>query len=89
VRRFHLVRSVDETGISGTGVVAEGVQYSDGVIALRWCSRWPASVCFYQGGVAAVEAVHGHNGLTTIEWLDPLEDIVPPEESLQTVTPPA
>lgn len=103
MRRFNLVRSVDETGISGTGIVAEGVQFTDGVIAMRWCGKWPASVCFYQGGVAAVEAVHGHGGLTTMEWVDPFADIdVPPgvnptarpspareERSLPATTPPA
>lgn len=35
MNRFELVRDVDVTGISGTGVVAEGVEFSDGTVALR------------------------------------------------------
>jgi hypothetical protein len=34
VRRFVLDRVRDETGISGTGVVAEGVLFSTGWVAL-------------------------------------------------------
>lgn len=33
---FELVRNNDVTGISGVGVVAEGVIFSDGTVALRW-----------------------------------------------------
>lgn len=35
-RRFHLVRDDDETGISGTGVVAEGIEFSNGMCAACW-----------------------------------------------------
>ena len=69
-RRFHLIRDSDVTGISGTGVVAEGVEFSDGVVALRWRSRWPASVVFPELGIRAVEAVHGHGGASRVVWLD-------------------
>lgn len=71
-RRFALERDVDETGISGTGRVAEGIEFSDGVVALRWMTEWPTSVVFHERGIAAVEAVHGHNGKTRIVFLDEL-----------------
>lgn len=67
-RAFNLVRDVDETGISGTGVVAGGVLFPDGVVALRWYSEWPTSVVFHDRGIEAVEAVHGHGGKTRIVW---------------------
>lgn len=69
-RRFVLQRHVDETGVSGTGVIAEGIQFSDGVVALRWLTDWPTSVVFHDRGIAAVEKVHGHGGSTEIVWLD-------------------
>lgn len=69
-RRFELHRNEDVTGVSGTGVVAEGVEFTDGVVALRWRSAWPTSVVFHDKGMAAVEAVHGHSGSTQIVWLD-------------------
>lgn len=69
-RRFVLRRNVDVTGVSGTGVVAEGVEFSSGVVSLTWLSDWPTSVVFHDRGVESVEAVHGHGGATVIEWLD-------------------
>jgi hypothetical protein len=68
-RAFHLVRDVDETGVSGTGVVAEGVEFSDGVVALRWTGRWPTSVVFQERGLESVEAIHGHGGKTRVVFL--------------------
>ncbi|KKL20937.1 hypothetical protein LCGC14_2450460 [marine sediment metagenome] len=65
-RSFVLMRDEDETGVSGTGVVAGGVLFPDGVVALRWYSDWPTSVVFHDRGMAAVEAVHGHGGKTRI-----------------------
>jgi hypothetical protein len=35
-RRFQLVRLEDPGGISGVGVVADGVEFSDGTAVLRW-----------------------------------------------------
>lgn len=69
-RRFELHRDADVSGVSGLGVVAEGIQFSDGIVALRWTSTWPTSVVFHDRGIEAVEAVHGHGGRTRIVWLD-------------------
>ena len=72
--RFELHRDTDETGISGTGVVAEGLLCSDGEVFLRWIvGEFRSSVVWAQG-IAAVEAIHGHNGKTRIVWLDPEEE---------------
>jgi hypothetical protein len=73
LRSFELHRDDDVSGISGTGVVAEGVVFSDGTVALRWLSEWPTSVVFHDRGVEALEAVHGHNGRTRIIYLDDLQ----------------
>lgn len=68
-RAFVLRRTEDVTGVSGTGIVAEGVEFSDGTVALRWTSAWPTSVVFHDRGIASVEAVHGHGGKTHVEWV--------------------
>ena len=39
-RRFELHRDDDVSGVSGTGVVAEGVLFSSGRVALEWLSAW-------------------------------------------------
>jgi hypothetical protein len=76
LRAFRLQRLEDETGVSGTGFVAEGVRFSDGTVALRWTSDWPTSVVFHERGIESVEAVHGHSGKTRIVWA---YDHAPPE----------
>lgn len=73
-RRFVLERETDVSGVSGVGVVAEGVLFSNGVVALQWTSAFPTSVVFHQRGMESVEAVHGHNGATRIVFLDPEDD---------------
>lgn len=67
-RRFVLDRREDPSGVSGTGVVANGVQWPDGAVSLRWLGEDPAFANW--DSIEAVERVHGHNGLTVVEWLD-------------------
>lgn len=55
-RLFVLQRHIEPTGVSGVGPVAEGVEWSDGTVSLRWKGRTP-STTFWQAGVAAIEAV--------------------------------
>ena len=68
MRRFALVRVVDETGVSGTGIVAEGVEFSHGMCAVTWLTPYRC-VNVYES-VKTVVAVHGHNGNTVVDWLD-------------------
>ena len=77
MRIFRVVRTQDITGVSGTGEVAEGIVFSDGTTVVRWKELSEDSE-FYQRGVRAttvvfpnveaVEALHGHNGATQIEY---------------------
>ncbi len=64
VQTFHLLRLEDESGVSGTGWVAEGAVFSNGWVALTWLGETP-SLNFYPS-VEAVEAIHGHGGATRI-----------------------
>lgn len=68
-RMFVLQRDVDVTGVSGTGVVAEGIRFSDGRVAIRWVTGEHRSTVTWDD-LTAVYAIHGHNGATSIEWLD-------------------
>lgn len=66
---FELVRLKDETGISGTGRVAEGIVFSDGSVALRWLTKH-RSTSFYESA-REVLAIHGHGGKTEIRYRSP------------------
>ncbi len=68
MRRFHLQRDIDSTGVSGTGRVAEGVMFTSGRVAMTWLSPYTA-VNVYDN-MEVVEALHGHSGNTKIVWDD-------------------
>jgi len=85
MRTFHLQRDVDMSGLSGTGIVAEGVEFDDGTTVVRWREVEGAH---YDRGVRAttvifpnadaVEALHGHGGATRMVWDDaPVSDACP------------
>ncbi len=76
-RVFVLVRDRDPSGVSGTGVVAEGAQWSDGSASLRWPGRFP-SVVFWSGGVDHIRAVHGHGDATSVRFVEDLSPGVEP-----------
>lgn len=85
MRPFQLVRREDLSGVSGTGLVAEGVAFSDGTVALRWLTGEHRSTGLHSS-IRAVLAVHGHEGRTQIRWLDePRRD--PPERPPRSGTP--
>lgn len=64
VKIFHLKRNEDESGVSGTGIVAEGVEFSNGMVAMTWLSPHRA-INVYES-IKTVEMLHGHEGKTQI-----------------------
>ncbi len=85
VRRFELHRDQDVSGVSGVGVVADGVQFPDpctfifpdggraempaGWVRLIWRGELTSTVLWENAAMA--ERVHGHNGATRLVWVDP------------------
>lgn len=69
LRRFVLQRNEDVSGVSGTGVVAEGIQFTDGVCVIRWKTVPIASTAVYDS-VDDLIGIHGHEGATQISWID-------------------
>lgn len=67
-RRFILYRDEDVSGVSGTGIVAEGIVFAKGSAALTWYSASP-SVNIYNT-VEDVMTVHCHEGKTRFFWID-------------------
>lgn len=61
---FELRREVDETGISGTGTVAQGVIFDDGRCALRWLTACRSTAIY--DSIEDVVRIHGHGGLTKV-----------------------
>ena len=68
-RRFVLRRTEDETGVSGIGDVAEGVEFTDGTTVIRWGGQARSTVVWTNP--ADAERIHGHGGKTRLVYLDP------------------
>lgn len=61
---FYLKRNEDESGVSGTGRVAQGFIFDNGKVAITWLSEHP-SVTIYDN-IGEVHAIHGHGGKTEV-----------------------
>jgi len=71
---FRVVRDQDVSGVSGTGVVAEGVQFSDGWVVTHWLDQPPMNEpktdVWHHKGTHPITKIHGHGGATRIVWAD-------------------
>ena len=68
MRIFNLHRAEDESGVSGTGVVTEGVEFSDGTCVMRWLTS-TKSTAFYNS-INELVQIHGHEGRTVAVFDD-------------------
>jgi len=68
LKRFYLERTLDPVGISGTGVIAEGVVFSTGKVVLQWLTEYQ-SIGIYDS-ISDVLSIHGHNGTTSVVVID-------------------
>jgi hypothetical protein len=68
MNKFILVRKEDVSGVSGTGIVAEGVQFTNGKCVLAWLTKFQ-SVAIYDN-IEDVVSIHGHDGRTSVVMED-------------------
>ncbi|WP_218717046.1 hypothetical protein [Nocardia sp. MH4] len=66
VRTFEFRRDRDLSGVSGTGVVADGVVFDDGTTVVHWRGEHRSTVVW--PSVEAAIAVHGHDGATRLVY---------------------
>jgi hypothetical protein len=69
MKRFILERHEDVTGVSGTGIVAEGIMFTDGTAVIHWIAGEHHSTVVWPN-ISSVEIIHGHNGATELVWKD-------------------
>lgn len=67
IRLGVLLREEDESGVSGTGVVADIIEYPDGWCVAHWRSNMPSTNVYPNH--KALTAVHGHAGKTKVVWI--------------------
>ena len=77
IETFTICRQGDESGVSGTGVVIEGVQYATGQVVLHWLTPFP------KGSIAIFESIEDFKRVhinphptnkTIITWSDGRQD---------------
>jgi hypothetical protein len=76
-RRFWLRRMRDETGVSRTGRVLEGVVWQDGRVTVQW--RPPASSLGIYKDMAEFLAIHVecHPSASEVVWVDAVPAVAP------------
>lgn len=68
MRRFSLYRYQDVSGVSGSGMVAQGVEFEDGTVVLRWLTPLKSTTIY--SSMATLVQIHGHDGRTEVFWYD-------------------
>ena len=66
MKTFKLVRTVDLSGVSGIGRVAEGVEFHDGKVVLSWLGKFHTIEIV--PNIKTVLLIHGHQGTTEVVW---------------------
>ena len=67
IRTFHLLRTLDPGGVSGIGLVAEGVELTGGVCILHWIADPTKNTLEIHPTVTILLSIHGHIG-TSLVW---------------------
>lgn len=69
IRKFYLNREEDESGVSGTGIVAVGVELPSKRCVIEWISkRTDANSLGIYDNMEDLEKVHGHEGKTKVKF---------------------
>lgn len=69
IEHFYLKRNEDESGVSGTGIVARGIVLPSGHCVLEWLT-FTSSIAIYKNMNDLIE-IHGHGGKTELIMGDP------------------
>lgn len=75
-RNGHLVRTEDESGVSGEGYVAEFTEFTDGRVVISWWNDANENLNTEGNGLAVYDSlddarqVHGHSGRTEFRYVD-------------------
>jgi len=81
---FYLLRTEDETGTSGTGVVARGIIMPSGTVFIEWLSHVKTETRF--NNIRDVELIHGHDGKCRVLMGNPEQERAKEEDIKKTVT---
>lgn len=88
-RRFVVQRNADPSGVSGTGIMLDGIVWPDGTVSTHW--RDPngegAWSNVFWPNLAAAESKHCYGGHSSIVWVD--DEPAPPAPAVAELAEPA
>ena len=67
MKPFKLKRKIDTTGLSKIGIVAEGINFSDGVCVLHWIVGEVHSTTIFKD-INEVKKINCHGGDSVLEF---------------------
>ncbi len=76
IRRFILNRKIDQTGVSGTGRVCEGVVMPSGKVVVEWVSKIITTTVFESLHDFKLVHLKQHVGCADIIWIDIPDHVV-------------
>ena len=71
---FKLFRKKDISGVSGTGWIAEGVEFSNGKVVISWLGKLSATNVY--DTIENAIAIHGHEGNTLFVYDSNVDNLV-------------
>jgi hypothetical protein len=81
IKPFYLLRTIDVSGVSGTGIVAVGAVFPDGSAIIEWLT-FTSSIAIYRSLDQLLE-IHSHGGATEVIMGDPPEEESPKKKGLR------
>jgi len=75
---YDMIRTKDETGVSGTGKVAQWAVFSDGSAAVRWFGERASTVAWQRVEDAISIHIDAHPGCSRLDKHKPVESCVLP-----------
>jgi len=85
MRLFQLHRDEDSSGVSGTGVVAEGVEFTNRECVIHWLAK-RSSMGMY-ATIDDVVAIHGHANRTRVVWVEASAPVHTTPDYVKPTTP--
>lgn len=75
---YRMVRDEDVSGVSGTGVVGEVAEFSDGTTTVRWLTECRSTAVY--ASLDDARFIHGHDGRTRfVQVYELVSDAAPPK----------
>ncbi len=84
MRLFTMARTHDQSGVSGTGPVVQGVLMATGEVVVQWNQPVPLGDIQIKRSMEAFLKIHVHEhpeNKTIITWGDGTQDFYPPESA--------